>query len=82
MFPMKNGLNIIHFLYKVLAKFSNILRPTGCIFLKRILTNLYHTKCNEISICHLGKQKHVSYEKWFKYYIFLYTGSHRSFPLH
>ena len=37
-------------------------------FLKRILT--YCTKCNETNVCHLVIQKHVTYEKWFKYYMF------------
>ena len=38
----------------------------GKMFLKRILTYLDYTKCNEINICHSDMQKHVSYEKWFK----------------
>ena len=40
-------------------------------FLKSILMYLYSTKCNEINVCHLDIQKHVSYEKWFKYIIYL-----------
>ena len=40
-------------------------------FLKCILTYLYCTKCNEINICHLDVQKHVSY-----------TGSHKIFLMY
>ena len=36
--------------------------------LKRFST--YCTKCHEINMRHLDIQKHVSCEKWFKYYIF------------
>ena len=46
----------------------------GLKFLKHLLT--YCPKYNEINLCHSDIQKHVSYEKW------LYTGAHKSFPLH
>ena len=36
--------------------------------LKRI--SKYCTKCSEINVCHSDIQKHVSNEKWCKYYIF------------
>ena len=37
-------------------------------FLKRILTYLSWTKCNEINMCHSDVQKHVSHKKWYKQY--------------
>ena len=50
-FPMKNGLNIIYFLYA--GPHKSFLLHYGLRegnFLKRILANLYCTKCNEINI--------------------------------
>ena len=41
-------------------------------------SSTYCTKCNKINICHLDIQKRVSYEKWLKYYILLYTGLQKS----
>ena len=49
-------------------KFSDTFRLMGRKVLKRI--SIYCTKCYEINTCHLGIQKHYSYEKSFKYYIF------------
>ena len=50
--------------------------------LKCILLCLYYINYNEINICHLGIQKHVSHEKWLKSYkYFFYTGSHKSFEI-
>ena len=40
--------------------------------LKRILTYLYCTKCNEISICHSDFQKHVSYTRLRERFLLLY----------
>ena len=42
----------------------------------------YCTKCNEINICHLDIQKHVSYEKWFKYHIFFVYRFTENFSIH
>ena len=43
----------------------------------------YCAKYNEPNICHLDIQKHVSYEKWFKYYIFfLYSFTENMFLIH
>ena len=49
----------------------------GRKFLKRVLT--YCTKCNETNVFHLDIQKPVSYEKWFKYYIFFRMQVHIKF---
>ena len=51
--------------------------------LKRILTHLGYTKCNEINISHLHIQKHISYKKIdAKSTNIMCTGSHKSFPMH
>ena len=44
--------------------------------LKRNLTYLFFTKGNEIYICHLDIQNHVSYKKWCKYKYFAYKLTH------
>ena len=36
--------------------------------LRRILTYLYSIKYNEINVCHLDVQNHISYKKWYKYF--------------
>ena len=40
--------------------------------LKCILLYLYCINYNEINVCHLGMQKHVSHEKWFKSYKYIF----------
>ena len=58
----------IRFVLCLKMKFFDILRSTRRKFLKNI--SIHCTKCNEINIRHLDIQKHVSYEKLFKYYAF------------
>ena len=60
---MENGLNIINILYTGSHKSFPMhygLSGGGGEFLKRILVNLYCTKCNEINIFHeMYKQFHI-----------------------
>ena len=66
MFPMKNGLNIMYFLYTGSHKGIPIhygLWGGGGECLKRILTYLHSTKYNVINKSHSCMQKHVFYEK-------------------
>ena len=50
MFPMKNGLNIVHFCMQVYTQVFQCNATYGGKFLKRVLASLYCTKCNEINI--------------------------------
>ena len=45
-------------------------------------TATYCTKCNEIRILHSSIQKHVSYEKCFKYYKYFVYKLTQNFPEH
>ena len=45
-----------YFVYRFIQKFSNILRPMGGGFLKRILANLYCTKCTKLILFVLDVQ--------------------------
>ena len=66
----KNGIKIISILYTGSHKSFPILCGD---FSKCILLYLYCVNFNEIYIYHLGIQKQVSHEKWFKSYkYFLY----------
>ena len=51
--------------------FSDTLKPMSRKLFKRISTHC--TKCYEINVRHLNILKHVSYEKWSRYYaLFVY----------
>ena len=52
-----------HFVYRLMQKFSNTLRPEEEKCLKHILTYLLCTKYHEINLYHSGIQKHNPYKK-------------------
>ena len=67
MFPIKNDLKSTNSMCTDPHKiFPCIASYRGGGFLKRILTYLYFTKDNEISIRHLDVQYYTSCKKWYK----------------
>ena len=63
MFPTKNCYKSTNILSTGSHKSFPIHYVLWGKFLKRMLTYLYCTKCNEIDMCHLDVKKPVSYKK-------------------
>ena len=70
MFSIMYNISTTSILYTGSHKSFPILRGNS---LKHILLYLYCVNYNEINVCHLCIQKHVSHEKWlrsYKYYLY------------
>ena len=69
---IENGIYRTNDSTATIQKISNEFRPLGEKFLKRILIHSFCTKYNEIRLCHLDVQKHISYAESHKILLIFY----------